>query len=90
MAIPVGQHQVRGERILLMQDDMFVLDGDELFQGGYIRMLQIMPQSITAYHLLCVLINVLVNENHVIVPLESKQSEQVVKAVSFADFHADI
>lgn len=49
-----------------------------------------MPKGITTYHLLCVLINVLVNENHVIVPLESKQSEQVVETVSFADFHADI
>ena len=41
-----------------------VLDGNELFHGVQIRMLQIMPQSITAHHLLCILINVLVNENN--------------------------
>lgn len=68
---------------------MLVLDGDELFHRVHIRMLQIMPKGITTYHLLCVLINVLVNENHVIVPLESKQSEQVVETVSFADFHEE-
>lgn len=84
------QHQVRGERILLMQGNVLVLDGNELFHGVQIRMLQIMPQSITAHHLLCILINVLVNENHVVMPLESKQSKQVMKAVCFADFHANI
>ena len=66
------QHQVRGERILLMQNDVLVLDGDELFHRVQIGVLQIMPNSVAAHHLLRVLVNALVDENHVIVPLESK------------------
>lgn len=66
------QHQVRGKCVLLMQDDVLVLDGDELFYRVQIGVLQIVPDSIAAHHLLRVLINVLVDENHVVVPLESK------------------
>ena len=39
---------------MLMQGNVLVLDGNELFHGVQIRMLQIMPQSITAHHLLCI------------------------------------
>lgn len=42
---------------MLMQGNVLVLDGNELFHGVQIRMLQIMPQSITAHHLLCILIH---------------------------------
>ena len=66
------QHQVRGERILLMQDDVLVLDGDELFHRVQVGVLQIMPNGIAAHHLLRVLVNALVNKDHVVVPLESK------------------
>lgn len=66
------QHQVRGERILLMQDDVLVLDGDELLHRVQIGVLQIMADSIAAHHLLRVLVNALVNKDHVVMPLESK------------------
>ena len=79
-----------GKCVLLMQNNVLVLDGNELFHRVQVGVFQIMADSITAHHLLCVLINALVDENHVVMPLESEQSEQLMEAVGFADFHTDI